>query len=139
MTPFVLDDVVLRWIEAYISGRVSRVHFGGEHSEAIPMHSCVPQGSVIGPRLFLIFLNDLQDVFEPLTLFMAHDVITVTPCTQKMNLHRSVTAAWDWSKKWELPINPSKRSHNWARRSPEIVVFSDGIGTPCLYPNWSRV
>ncbi len=44
MKSFGLGDVVVRLIEAYISGRVSRVHVGGEHSRAIPMHSGVPRG-----------------------------------------------------------------------------------------------
>ncbi len=71
---FCLGDVVVRWIEAYLSGWVLRVHVGGEHSGAIPMHSGVPQGSVIGPLLFRIFLNDLPDVLEALTLLFADDV-----------------------------------------------------------------
>ncbi len=97
MTPFGLDDVVLRWIEAYVSGRVSRVHVGGEHSEAITMHSCVPQGSVIGPLLVFLFANDLPEVLEALTLLFVDDVKMVTWRSQSINLHRSFTAAWDWS------------------------------------------
>ncbi len=49
MKSFGLGDVAVRWIEAYLSGRVSKVHVGGAHSGAIPMHSGFPQGSVIGP------------------------------------------------------------------------------------------
>ncbi len=64
---FGLGDVVVRWIEAYLSGRVSRVHGGGEHSGAIPMHSGVLQDFVIGPLLFLLFVNDLPDVLETMT------------------------------------------------------------------------
>ncbi len=43
-----------------------------------------------------------------MTLLFADDVKMVTRSSQSMNLHSSLAAAWDWSKKWDLPINPSK-------------------------------
>ncbi len=108
MKSFDLGDVVVRWIEAYLSGRVSRVHVGGEHSGAIPMHSGVPRGSVTGPLLFILFVHDLPNVLKALALLFADDVKMVTRRSHSMNLHSSLAAAWDWSKKWDLPINPSK-------------------------------
>ncbi len=95
MKYFGLGDVVVRWIEAYLSGRVSRVHVVGEHSGAIPMHSGVQQGSVIGPLLFLLFVNDLPDVLDALTLLFEDDVKMVTRRSQSMNRHSSLTAACD--------------------------------------------
>ncbi len=74
MKSFGLDDVVVRWIEAYLSCRVSREHVGGEHSGELPMHSDLSQGSVIGPLLLLLFVNDLPDVLETLT-FDLHQLI----------------------------------------------------------------
>ncbi len=59
------------------------------------MHSDAPQGSVIGPLLFLLFVNDLPDILEALTLLFADDVEMVTRRTQNMNLHNSLTAARD--------------------------------------------
>ncbi len=96
---FGLGDVVVRWIKAYLSGRVFKVHVGGEHPGAIPMHSGVPLGSVIGPLLFLLFVNDLPGVLETMTELFADDVKMVTRRSRIMNLHSSLTAAWDWSKK----------------------------------------
>ncbi len=58
---FGLNDVVVRWIEAYFSGRVSRVHSAGEHSGAIPLHSGISQGSVVGSLLIPLFVNNLPD------------------------------------------------------------------------------
>ncbi len=78
MKSFGLGDVVVRLIEEYLSGRVSRVHVGGEHPGAIPMHSGVPQGSAISPLLFLLFVSDLPGVLEALTLLFVDDVKIVT-------------------------------------------------------------
>ncbi len=46
------------------------------------MHSGVPQRSVIGPLLFLLFVNDLPDVLETMTLPFADDVKMVTAVTE---------------------------------------------------------
>ncbi len=62
-----LGNVIVWWINAYFSGRVSRVNVGGEHSRAIPMHSGVSQVSLTGPFLLLLFVNDLPDVGQALT------------------------------------------------------------------------
>ncbi len=96
-------DVAVRWIEAYLSGQVSRVYVWGELSDPISMRSGIPQGSVICPLLFLPFVNDLLGAREALSLIFADNAITVTRRTQNINL----IAAWDWSQKWGLPINPA--------------------------------
>ncbi len=138
MKSFGLGDVVVRWIEACLSGRVSRVHVGGEHSGAIPMHSGVPQGSLIGPLLFLLFVNDLPNILEALVLLFADDVKMVTRRIQNMNLHKSITAEWDWSKKWDLKINPSKCNYLTIGREVPLRFFSPmGLARPSLYPNFS--
>ncbi len=137
MKSFGLGEVVIRWIEACLSGRVLRVQVGGEHSGAISMHSGVPQFSVICPLLFLLFVNDLPDVLESLTLFFAGDVKMVTRRTQNVNLFSYLTAAWDWSKKWDLPNNPTKCNYItiW-REAPLRLSFSPmGLAPPSLYPN----
>ncbi len=129
MMLFGLGDVVVRWIEAYRSGRVSREQVGRERSGTIPMHSGVPQGSVISPLLFLLFVNDLPDIPEAMTLLFADDVRMVARMTQNMNLYRFLTAACDWSQKWDLPINPTKCNCRTIGREATLKLS--------FFPDWS--
>ncbi len=66
---------------------------------------------MIDPLPFPFIVNDLPDVLEALTLLFTDDVKMGTQRTQDMNLHSYLTAEWDRSKKWDLPINPTKCSY----------------------------
>jgi len=80
---------LLAWITDLLSNRSQCVKLGNSLSQPISVLSGVPQGSVIGPTLFLLFVNDESDIFDKL-LFRSSYMLTILNCILVIMLHHPV-------------------------------------------------
>jgi len=75
----------LNWISAFLTGRCQQVVLNGETSQSCPVTSRDPQGSVLGPQLFLCYINDIPEVMKSNIKLYADDAL----------LYRNINSAED--------------------------------------------
>jgi hypothetical protein len=102
---------MLNWCKAFLSNRTQRVVIGENISSWKKVTSGVPQGSVLGPLLFVIFINDLSKRIIKDTKLYADDtkVISINRCQDDSKLlQEDINTLVKWSEEWMIKFNESK-------------------------------
>ena len=106
-----IGDSITDWIEQWLTDRRQRVVVDGEVSNWKSVLSGVPQGSVLGPILFLIYINDLDDSITSNVLKFADDTKLfrkVNTDGDKQHLQNDLDRLVKWSEKWQMLLNFGK-------------------------------
>lgn len=109
-----LDDKTTHWISGFPTKRVQSVKLKNIISSPRPVKSGVPQGSVLGPLLFLVYINDIgSNINSSLRLF-ADDCVIYKEITEPNDvtiLQSDLTKLSEWCRLWQMEINVSKTKH----------------------------
>lgn len=105
---------LIKWLENFLQNRKQRVVLNGSHSTWTPVTSGIPQGSVLGPILFTIYINDLPDVVDNMVKLFADDTklyANVNSEDDRDSLQNDMDKLIEWSDIWLLKFNKSKCKH----------------------------
>ena len=129
-----LPTHIFNWITDYLSNRYQQVVYCGVTSHTLPVTSGVPQGSILGPLLFLLYINDLPSSLSDgaSTVLYADDILLYKPI--RSNLDRSsfqldVTLITNWISNNHLTINTSKTKSmtiSRARTTVPLQIYING-------------
>ena len=119
------SDSLLLWFRDYLAGRKQRVVLPGAASSWKHIKAGVPQGSILGPLLFLIYINDIvEDIHSCIRLF-ADDtslyIIVDNPLQAAERLNEDLDKIHLWAAKWLVSFNPAKS---------ESILFSRKLNRP---------
>ena len=101
----------LRWIKSFLSYRKQQVLLEGAMSAEADVISWVPQGTVLGPLLFLAFINNLPDATSSDTRLFADDALIyrhIKSDEDARRLHQDLDALQKWESEWQMNFHPEK-------------------------------
>ena len=131
-----------RWIKNWLTSRVQNVVVDGERSKEAEVISGVPQGTVLGPLLFILYINDIGEGTSSTIRLFADDALIyrkISSTQDAATLQKDLDTLVEWSKQWQMRFNPAKCSllRVTRKRSPvktSYTMMGTGLETMDHHP-----
>ena len=136
-----LQNTPLRWFDSYLTGRLQYVEVNGACSDSLPITTGVPQGSILGPLLFIIYMNDIPNSSSEVNFILYADDTSIFTSIDLSNIQNSVdinnelhkVSTWLRCNKLSLNISKTKfmffhhHKKNIRGKVPEIKINNTDI------------
>ena len=121
-----INNEVTNWVHSFLNSRTQQVVVDGHTSDNLPVLSGVPQGSVLGPCLFLSYITDLPDSVKSKVRLFADDTIvylTISSTRDAQTLQKDLELLETWEKDWSMEFNPDKCEVLSISRKRKPIIF----------------
>ena len=111
LSKYGINNKTVSWIKSFLSKRIQQVVVQGEESSWKEVTSGIPQGLVLGPLLFVVFINDLPDCVTSEAFLFADDTKIFREIHKeddRKELQIDLDLLDKWSKDWLLKFHPQK-------------------------------
>ena len=107
----------LQWFQNYLTTRFQRVQYNGKLSERLPVEFGVPQGSLLGPLMFVMYINDfpLSLKYSSISMYANDSIIYVSGSSVEMikeHLQKDIYCVEQWMYENQLLFNQDRRKRN---------------------------
>ena len=134
------SESILKWFSSYLTDRRQRVVINGQASQWTFVKAGVPQGSILGPLLFLVYINDIVNDLNASVRLFADDtslyIIVENPNTAAVTLNNDLKHISNWANDWLVDFNPSKTFSMLISRKRDSVnhptLFMNNIPLKCM-------
>ena len=110
---FGIRGKLLNLLEDYLSNRFQRLVLNGQESSWLPVKAGVQQGSILGPLLFLIYINDLPNGLNSIAKLFADDTCLFStvqdPIESAKYLNLELSVISQWAYRWKMLFNPDPK------------------------------
>ena len=139
-----VGGMILKVFQDFLSSRTPRVKIDGVCSSSIDVVSGVPQGSVLGPLLFLLYIADFPGLLQNVLVGYADDSTLLyriphlrDKSSVAASLNDDLAVISDWCSRWGMLVNPSKTRRMIIFRSHTLRLCSPTWSSRVLLWRWS--
>jgi len=121
-----IEPSTIRWIKSFLSNRTQSVVVDGAQSASLPVTSGVPQGTVLGPALFLCYINSMPEGISSSVRLFADDTVIycrITSVEDHETLQHDLQKLAMWESEYSMEFHPKKCSVLRVSRSKTPSIF----------------